>query len=68
MTYTDEMRGEIRGALAGEILYVDLESGRMWTEPTPKYAGSWIGGQMLNSYLLYKEVSVGRNGPTRKTC
>ena len=59
MTYPDDMRGEIRGALAGEILYVDLDSGRMWTEPTAKYAKRWIGGQMLNSYLLHKEVSVG---------
>ena len=59
MAYPDEMRGEIRGALAGKILYVDLGSGRMWTEPTAKYAKRWIGGQMLNSYLLYKEVSIG---------
>lgn len=59
MTYPDEIRGEIRGGLAGKILYVELNSGKMWTEETSKYAKRWIGGQMLNSYLLFKEIPLG---------
>lgn len=29
---------EIKGCLAGKILRVDLTSGKIWTEPTEKYA------------------------------
>ena len=59
MDFSDEMRGEIRGGLAGKILRVDLSSGIVTTEPTVKYAKRWIGGQMLNSWILLSEVPVG---------
>lgn len=49
-------RDQGKGGWAGRILWVDLTTGKIWTEETEKYASSWIGGRALNSYLLLKEM------------
>jgi len=49
--------GSIRGGLAGWILRVDLSSGMISTEDTQKYAGRFIGGRAINSYILLDEMS-----------
>ena len=41
---------------AGKILYVNLTTGRMWTEPTIAYAERFLGGRGINNWLLYKRV------------
>jgi len=51
--------GEIRGGLAGEILRVDLSSGKIWTEETVKYANEFIGGRAINSLILFNELDRG---------
>lgn len=58
MEFSDEIR-EIKGGLSGKILRVDLTHGELSTEDTEKYAKRWIGGQMLNSWLLLSETPVG---------
>ena len=52
-------RSEIRGGLAGKILWVDLNNGDIWTEPTTRYAVSWIGGRAVNSAILLEHVNQG---------
>jgi aldehyde:ferredoxin oxidoreductase len=49
--------GSIRGGLAGKILRVDLSSGKIWTEDTAKYADRWIGGRVINSFILFEEMN-----------
>jgi len=51
----------VRGAdltAYGELLHVDLSSGRTWTEPAEAYR-DYIGARGLNSHLLYKLVKPG---------
>ena len=52
-------RSEIRGGLAGKILWVDLKNGDIWTEPTTRYAENWIGGRAVNSAILLEHVNQG---------
>jgi aldehyde:ferredoxin oxidoreductase len=47
---------QIRGGLAGKILRVDLDSGKIWTEETAQYAERWLGGRTINSYILFNEM------------
>jgi len=47
----------VRGGLAGEILRVDLSSGKVSTEDTKKYASRFIGGRAINSFILLNEMS-----------
>jgi aldehyde:ferredoxin oxidoreductase len=49
----------IRGGLAGKILRVDLSSGRISTDETPKYARRFLGGRAINSYILLDEMIPG---------
>lgn len=49
----------IKGGLAGQILRVDLSSGKVSTEETTTYARRWIGGRAINSALLIDEVKPG---------
>jgi aldehyde:ferredoxin oxidoreductase len=48
---------EIKGALAGKILRVDLTRNKMWTQDTAHYAKRFLGGRGVNSYLLLNEMS-----------
>ncbi|MBA7524665.1 hypothetical protein ES705_16806 [subsurface metagenome] len=50
---------EIKGCLAGKILRVDLTSGKIWTEPTEKYARETLGGRGINSYIMLNEIELG---------
>lgn len=47
---------EIKGALAGKILRVDLGREKISTEGTEKYAKRWIGGRGINSWILLNEM------------
>ena len=42
---------------AGNILRVDLTDGKIWTEPTEKYAKRWIGGRAINTWILLNELN-----------
>ena len=46
----------IRGALAGKILRVDLSRGKIWTEDTAVYAKKYLGGRAINSFILFNEM------------
>ena len=46
----------IRGGLAGQILRVDLSTGKIWAEETEKYAREYIGGRGINSLILFNEM------------
>lgn len=46
----------ISGGLAGKILRVDLGSKKISTEDTEKYARRFIGGRMINSFILLNEM------------
>ena len=43
-------------AYAGEILRVDLTTGRISSEPTIKYAREWLGGSGVGQWILYNEL------------
>jgi aldehyde:ferredoxin oxidoreductase len=47
---------QIKGGLAGEILRVDLNTGKIWAEETQKYAGEFVGGRAVNSFILLNEL------------
>lgn len=47
------------GGWAGRILWVDLTSGRIWTEDTARYAARFLGGLAVNSYILMSETPLG---------
>ncbi len=40
----------------GKILRVDLTNGEIGTEPTNAYAGRWIGGRAINTWILLNEL------------
>ena len=44
------------GAYAGQILRVDLSSGKITKEPTHNYTDMFLGGRGINVWLLYNEV------------
>ena len=41
---------------AGKILRVNLTDGKIWTEPTEKYAKRWVGGRAINTWILLDEL------------
>ena len=41
---------------AGRVLWVDLGNRKTWTEETQRYAGEWIGGRAINSFLLLEHM------------
>jgi len=43
-------------SFGGKVLRVDLTSGKVWTEPTKKYAQRFLGGRGVNNWILYDEV------------
>jgi len=47
----------IDGSLAGKILRVDLSSMKITTEDTKKYARRYIGGRMINNFILLNELA-----------
>lgn len=55
MTNTDKKMG----CLAGKILRVDLESGKLWTESTYPYAEKALGGRGINSLIMVNEMAAG---------
>lgn len=48
---------KISGGLAGRILRVDLNRMNVSTEDTERYARRFIGGRMINSFILLSEMS-----------
>ena len=46
----------IKGSLAGKILRVDLNDKKISVEATDRYAQRFIGGRMINSYILLNEM------------
>ena len=42
---------------ANNILRVNLTTGKIWTEPTEKYANRWIGGRAINTWILLNELN-----------
>jgi len=42
---------------AGNILRVNLTTGKIWTEPIEKYAKRWIGGRAINTWILLNELN-----------
>jgi len=51
--------GKIRGSLAGKILWVELNTGRVWTENSEPYAARTLGGRGTNSLILINEIEDG---------
>ncbi|MFH1123992.1 MAG: aldehyde ferredoxin oxidoreductase N-terminal domain-containing protein, partial [Pseudomonadota bacterium] len=45
-----------KGSLAGQILRVDLGTGKTRTERTLKYARDYLGGRAINSLILFNEM------------
>jgi aldehyde:ferredoxin oxidoreductase len=43
----------------GNILRVDLSSGKIEKEPTAAYAEKWLGGRGFNAGILYRELTPG---------
>ena len=41
---------------AGRVLWVDLGNRKIGTEETQRYAGEWIGGRAINSFLLLEHM------------
>jgi len=41
---------------AGKILRVNLSNGKIWTEPTSKYAKDWLGASGFAIKILYDEL------------
>ncbi len=49
----------ISGGLTGNILRVDLNCRKVWTEQTMEYASRFPGGRMLATYIMLKEMAPG---------
>ena len=43
-------------AYAGKILRINLSNGKIWTEPTSKYAREWLGASGIAIKILYDEL------------
>ena len=43
-------------SFAGKILYVNLTTGKISTEPTARYAEKFLGGRGIDNWILYKQV------------
>ena len=43
-------------AYAGKILRINLSNGKIWTEPTSKYATEWLGASGIAIKILYDEL------------
>ena len=41
---------------AGKILHINLSNGKIWTEPTSKYAREWLGASGIAVKILYDEL------------
>ena len=49
--------GNIKGCLAGKILWIDLSNKEIWTEETQKYAQKVLGGRGINSLIMVNEIA-----------
>jgi aldehyde:ferredoxin oxidoreductase len=54
----------------GQILRIDLSSGKWWTENTEAYTRLFIGGKGINVKVLYDEIgpTVGPFDPANRVC
>ena len=43
----------------GEILRVNLSTGKTFTEPTVEYAERFVGGRGINAWVLFNESRTG---------
>ncbi|MEJ2478408.1 MAG: aldehyde ferredoxin oxidoreductase N-terminal domain-containing protein [Desulfobacterales bacterium] len=43
----------------GNILRINLSSGKIEKQPTAAYAEKWLGGRGLNARILYEELAPG---------
>jgi len=50
---------------AGKILWIDLNTGKSYDEPTEKYT-DWIGGRSLGSYLLSQQLDLLESEPSNQ--
>jgi len=52
----------------GKILHINLTTGKISTEPIAPYAGRFLGGRGIDSWLLYRQVKpwVGALDPANK--
>ncbi|MFP3976252.1 MAG: aldehyde ferredoxin oxidoreductase N-terminal domain-containing protein, partial [Dehalococcoidia bacterium] len=51
------MESNVRGAITGKILRVNLGKMKAWVEDTHKYGKDFLGGRTLASYILLTEMS-----------
>lgn len=49
----------IRGCLAGKILWVDLSRKKIWGEPSQEYANFTLGGRGVNTLIMIRKIKVG---------
>jgi len=47
------------GGWAGQILHVDLSSGKTWTEPSVEYGRKYIGGRGIAARIGWDEIPPG---------
>ena len=52
----EETRQIRSGPWGGRILRVDLTTGRVRADPTERFAGRWLGGRAINTWILLNEM------------
>lgn len=49
----------IKGCLAGKILWINLSNGKIWSENTENYALKTLGGRGINSIIMLENINSG---------
>ncbi len=50
---------DIKGCLAGKILWIDLSRKKIWSESSKEYADLTLGGRGINSLIMIKKIGIG---------
>jgi len=50
---------DIKGCLAGKILWIDLSRKKIWSESSKEYANLTLGGRGINSLIMIKKIGIG---------
>ena len=49
---------DIKGCLAGKILWIDLSTTKIWTENTEEYFLKTLGGRGINSLIMLEKIDT----------
>jgi len=50
---------DIKGYLAGKILWIDLSRKKIWSESSKEYADYTLGSRGINFLIMIKKIGIG---------